>query len=40
MLLGFLKTGKPILPKETILSVLPGLLLLMTVSFVVGFAFL
>jgi hypothetical protein len=40
MLLGFLKTGKPILPRETILSVLPGLLLLMTVAFVVGFAFL
>ena len=40
MLLGFLKTGKPILPRETILSVLPGLLLLMTASFVAGFAFL
>jgi len=40
MLLAFLKTGKPILPRETILSVLPGLLLLMTLSFVVGFAFL
>ena len=40
MLLGFLKTGKPILPRETILSVLPGLLLLMTLSFVVGFTFL
>lgn len=40
MLLGFLKTGMPILPRETILRVLPGLLLLMTASFVAGFAFL
>lgn len=40
MLLGFLKTGKAILPRETILMVLPGLLMLMTLSFVIGFAFL
>jgi hypothetical protein len=40
LLLAFLKTGKPILPRETILRVLPGLLLLMTLSFVAGFAFL
>lgn len=40
MLLAFLKTGKPILPQETILRVLPGLLFLMTLSFVAGFAFL
>ena len=40
MLLAFLKTGKPILPRETILRVLPGLLLVMTLSFVAGFAFL
>ena len=38
LLLAFLKTGKPILPNETILSVLPALLLLMTISFVAGFA--
>jgi hypothetical protein len=38
LLLSFLKTGRPILPRETILKVLPGLLLLMTVCFVVGFA--
>jgi len=40
MLLAFLKTGKAILPRETILRVLPGLLLVMTLSFVAGFAFL
>ena len=40
LLLAFLKAGKPILPRETILRVLPGLLLLMTLSFVAGFAFL
>ena len=39
LLLSFLKAGKPILPKETILRVLPGLLLLMTAAFVAGFAF-
>jgi len=38
MLLGFLKAGKPILPQKTILTVLPGLLLLMTAAFVAGFA--
>ena len=37
LLLSFLKAGKPILPKETILRVLPGLLLLMTAAFVTGF---
>jgi hypothetical protein len=37
LLLSFLKTGKPILPKETILRILPGLLLLMTAAFVTGF---
>jgi hypothetical protein len=40
MLLAFLKTGKPILPQETILRILPGLLFLMTLSFVTGFALL
>ncbi len=38
LLLSFLKAGKPILPKETILRILPGLLLLMTAAFVAGFA--
>lgn len=38
LLLAFLKAGKPILPRKTILTVLPGLLLLMTAAFVAGFA--
>ena len=38
LLLTFLKSGKPILSKDTILTVLPGLLLLMTAAFVIGFA--
>ena len=38
LLLSFLKTGKPILSQDTILTVLPGLLLIMTGAFVVGFA--
>ena len=38
LLLSFLKAGKPILSEETILTVLPGLLLLMTAAFVAGFA--
>ncbi|MCX6080901.1 MAG: hypothetical protein NTW32_15345 [Chloroflexi bacterium] len=38
LLLSFLKAGKPIVKKETILRVLPGLLLLMTAAFVAGFA--
>jgi len=37
LLLTFLKAGKPILPRETILSVLPGLLLLMTAAYLAGF---
>lgn len=37
LLLSFLKAGKPILSRETILKVLPGLLLLMTACFVIGF---
>jgi hypothetical protein len=37
LLLAFLKTGRPIVPRETILKVLPGLLFLMTSTFVVGF---
>jgi hypothetical protein len=39
LLLSFLKTGRPILSKETILKVLPGLFLLMTVCFVAGFRY-
>ena len=38
LLLSFLKAGHPILSRETILKVLPGLLLLMTAGFVAGFA--
>ena len=39
LLLSFLKTGKPILSRETIFKVLPSLLLLMTICFVVGFKY-
>jgi hypothetical protein len=39
MLLSFLKAGKPIVPRETILKILPGLFLLMTACFVAGFKF-
>jgi hypothetical protein len=38
VLLSFLKAGKPILSQDAILTVLPGLLLLMATAFVVGFA--
>lgn len=38
LLLTFLKSGKPILSKDTILTILPILLTLMAISFVVGFA--
>jgi hypothetical protein len=37
--LSFLKAGKPILSRQTIYKILPGLLLLMTICFVVGFNF-
>ena len=37
LLLAFLKTGKPILSRERILSVLPVLLVLMTASYLAGF---
>lgn len=37
LLLSFLKAGRPILARETILTVLPSLLLLMTAAFVAGF---
>ena len=40
LLLAFLKSGRPILPRETILKVFPGLLLIMTGAFVAGFALL
>ena len=39
LLLSFLKAGKPIVPRQTILKILPGLLLLMTVCFVAGFKY-
>jgi hypothetical protein len=39
LLLSFLKTGRPILSRETILKVMPGLLLLMTICFVAGFKY-
>jgi hypothetical protein len=39
LLLSFLKAGRPIVPRETILRILPALLLLMTAAFVAGFAF-
>jgi hypothetical protein len=39
LLLSFLKTGRPILSREMIFKVFPGLLLLMTVCFVAGFKF-
>lgn len=39
LLLSFLKAGKPILSRDTIFKVLPGLLLLMTICFVAGFKF-
>lgn len=39
LLLSLLKTGRPILPRETILKVLPSLFMLMTACFVAGFKF-
>ena len=38
LLLSFLKAGKPILSREMILKILPGLLLLTTAAFVLGFS--
>lgn len=38
LLLSFLKAGKPILSQNTILTILPGLLLLTTAAFTLGFA--
>ncbi len=37
LLLSFLKAGRPVLPRKTVLKVLPGLFLLMTACFVTGF---
>ncbi|MEW5939084.1 MAG: hypothetical protein AB1750_05445 [Chloroflexota bacterium] len=39
LLLSFLKAGRPIVPRETILKILPALLMLMTACFVAGFKF-
>ncbi len=38
LFLSFLKAGKPILSRPTILHILPGLLLLTTLAFVIGFS--
>lgn len=38
LLLSFLRAGRPLLSQQQILTVLPGLLLLMTAAFVMGFA--
>jgi hypothetical protein len=38
LLLSFLKTGKPILSRETIFKIFPSLLLVMTATYVAGFA--
>jgi len=38
LLLYFLKSGKPIVSRETVLRIFPAILLLMTCAFVVGFA--
>jgi hypothetical protein len=37
LFLSFLKVGRPILSQTAILRILPGLLLLMTIAFVIGF---
>ncbi len=38
LLLSFMRAGRPIVPRETILRLLPALLFLMTLAFVGGFA--
>jgi hypothetical protein len=38
LLLSFQKTGKPILSRNTILKILPGLLFVTTAAFVIGFS--
>ena len=40
LLLSFLKAGKPLLSREKILAVFPGLLLLTTAAIVAGFMFI
>jgi hypothetical protein len=40
LLLTLLRTGNPLLSQDKVLSLLPMLLLLMTVSFIGGFSFL
>jgi hypothetical protein len=40
LLLSFLKVGKPILSRQVILTLLPAILLLMTLAFVLGFSVL
>jgi hypothetical protein len=39
LLLSFLKAGRPIVPRETIFKIFPGLLMLTTAAFVAGFIF-
>jgi hypothetical protein len=39
LLLSFQKVGRPIVSRDTILRIMPGLLLLMTICFVAGFKF-
>lgn len=39
LMLSFLKMGKPVLSQSAILTILPGLLFLMTAAFVAGFTF-
>lgn len=39
LLVSFLKTGRPILSRETTLKILPGLWLVMTACFIAGFKF-
>ncbi|MDX9993020.1 MAG: hypothetical protein RBS68_13355 [Anaerolineales bacterium] len=39
LLLSFLKAGRPVLSRERIFKILPGLLFLMTTAFVAGFLF-
>jgi hypothetical protein len=40
LLLSFLKAGRPLLSREKILAVFPGLLLVATAAFVAGFVFI
>ena len=39
LMLSFLKAGKPIFSRDTVMVIFPGLLLLATAAFVTGFAF-